>query len=137
MPSHVCQVLERGTPAERAEVVAALVPQIVSLSMHKFASNVIEKCLTHCLPPERDTLIKAILAGEPVAGSPGSNPPLNEGEELDGEVGYKTQMSGICLFLCRWFPSRVIISQPPMRSLFIFLHLSLCLQRPQPQQPQH
>ncbi len=44
-----------------AQVVAALAPHVVTLSMHKFASNVVEKCLTHGSPPERDALIRTIL----------------------------------------------------------------------------
>lgn len=43
--------------------MCALAPQIVAMSMHKFASNVVEKCLVHCGPVERDMLIKVMLGG--------------------------------------------------------------------------
>ena len=53
-------VLEHGTAAERMQIVMQAAPQIVPMSMHKFASNVVEKCLIFCSIAERD-----ILVGDP------------------------------------------------------------------------
>lgn len=75
------------------QIVAALAPQIVAMSMHKFASNVVEKCLTHCGVAERDTLLKAMLGSATSAhhsgggaseGGPGG---LESGEAGDGPAG--------------------------------------------------
>lgn len=63
-------VLEHGAPAERMEVVNKLAPQIVSMSLHKFASNVVEKCLTHCNSEERNVLIKEMLGEEGLENDP-------------------------------------------------------------------
>ena len=54
-------VLERGTAAERLQIVNNLAPRIVAMSMHKFASNVVEKCLIFCSIAERDILVRRIL----------------------------------------------------------------------------
>lgn len=54
-------VLEHGLPVERMSVINQLAPQIVTMSLHKFASNVVERCLTHCPPAERDVLIRSML----------------------------------------------------------------------------
>ena len=42
------------------QIVMQAAPQIVPMSMHKFASNVVEKCLIFCSIAERD-----ILVGDP------------------------------------------------------------------------
>lgn len=44
------------------QVVTQLAPEIVPMSMHKFASNVVEKCLTYCSVAERDVLVS--IGGE-------------------------------------------------------------------------
>lgn len=53
-------VLEHGSPQERMQVVTRLAPEIVPMSMHKFASNVVEKCLTYCSATERDVLVSIL-----------------------------------------------------------------------------
>ncbi|CAN8230506.1 unnamed protein product [Cochlearia groenlandica] len=53
-------VLEKGTSKERERIVTKLSGHIVQLSLHKFASNVIEKCLEHGGRIERDLIIKEI-----------------------------------------------------------------------------
>lgn len=63
-------VLERGKPQERSAVIENLVGQIVRMSQQKFASNVVEKCLTFCSPAERQLLVNEIL------GSTDENEPL-------------------------------------------------------------
>ncbi|CAL9088057.1 unnamed protein product [Musa textilis] len=54
-------VLERGKPHERSQIIHSLSGQIVQMSQHKFASNVIEKCFEYGNTEERDYLIKEIV----------------------------------------------------------------------------
>ncbi|KAF8077239.1 hypothetical protein N665_1054s0016 [Sinapis alba] len=53
-------VLEKGTSEQRERIVRKLSGYIVQLSLHKFASNVIEKCLEYGGRIERDLIIKEI-----------------------------------------------------------------------------
>ncbi|XP_023634091.1 pumilio homolog 6, chloroplastic [Capsella rubella] len=53
-------VLEKGTSEQRERIVRKLSGHIVQLSLHKFASNVIEKCLEYGGRIERDLIIKEI-----------------------------------------------------------------------------
>lgn len=54
-------LLERGKSYERSQIINKLAGQIVQLSQHKFASNVIEKCLEFGDVAERDLLIGEIV----------------------------------------------------------------------------
>ena len=45
----------------RGRVVKCLQGQIVPMSLHKFASNVVEKALTHGTPEQRSTLVSEML----------------------------------------------------------------------------
>ncbi|XP_073124001.1 pumilio homolog 6, chloroplastic-like [Henckelia pumila] len=54
-------VLARGIPRERSEIIEKLCGSIVQLSQHKFASNVVEKCLEYGDSVSRDLLIKEIV----------------------------------------------------------------------------
>ncbi|XP_064991153.1 pumilio homolog 5-like [Musa acuminata AAA Group] len=54
-------VLERGKPHERSQIISKFFGQIVQMSQHKFASNVVEKCLEYGNIEERDHLIKEIV----------------------------------------------------------------------------
>ncbi|XP_075512911.1 pumilio homolog 6, chloroplastic-like isoform X1 [Primulina tabacum] len=54
-------VLKWGTPCEKAEIIKKLSGSIVQLSQHKFASNVVEKCLEFADVTERDMLIRDII----------------------------------------------------------------------------
>lgn len=63
-------VLEHGKPHERTAIIKKLTGQIVQMSQQKFASNVIEKCLTFGTPVERQTLVNEML------GSTDENEPL-------------------------------------------------------------
>ena len=58
-------VLERGQPDERAQVLRSLADQVVSLSSHKFASNVMEKCIQFCSKEDRGVMIAEILGRPP------------------------------------------------------------------------
>lgn len=54
-------VLERGKRNERSQIISKLGGHIVQMSQHKFASNVVEKCLEHGDISERELLIKEIV----------------------------------------------------------------------------
>lgn len=57
----VQHVLEYGAIEDRSNVIASLIPHIDELSRHKFASNVVEKCLLLGGPAERRALMGIIL----------------------------------------------------------------------------
>ena len=63
-------VLEHGKPHERSAIIKKLTGQIVQMSQQKFASNVIEKCLTFGTPVDRQNLVNEML------GSTDENEPL-------------------------------------------------------------
>lgn len=63
-------MLEHGKPYERSAIIKELTGQIVQMSQQKFASNVIEKCLTFGTPAERQVLVNEML------GSTYENEPL-------------------------------------------------------------
>lgn len=54
-------VLERGKAHERSQIISKLTGKIVQLSQHKYASNVVEKCLEHADSAERELLIEEII----------------------------------------------------------------------------
>ncbi|GFP79211.1 pumilio homolog 5 [Phtheirospermum japonicum] len=54
-------VLERGEPNERTQIISKLSGNIVRMSQHKYASNVVEKCLGFGDAAEREILIEEIL----------------------------------------------------------------------------
>lgn len=54
-------VLERGNAQERSEIISKLSGKIVQLSQHKYASNVVEKCLEYGDAAEREILIEEII----------------------------------------------------------------------------
>ncbi|KAM3287532.1 pumilio 5 [Capsicum chacoense] len=54
-------VLERGRPHERSRIIGKLTGNVVQLSQHKYASNVVEKCLEYGDSAEREILIEEIL----------------------------------------------------------------------------
>ncbi|KAK8955641.1 hypothetical protein KSP40_PGU001688 [Platanthera guangdongensis] len=66
----VQHVLQHGKPEERSSIISMLSGQIVKMSQQKFASNVIEKCLTYSSLKERQLLINEML------GSTEENEPL-------------------------------------------------------------
>ena len=54
-------VLKREKPEERSQIVHKLSGHVVQLSQHKFASNVIEKCLEFGDSTTRGILIEEII----------------------------------------------------------------------------
>jgi pumilio RNA-binding family len=69
----VQHVLEHGQDHERKEIITKLAGQIVQMSPHKFASNVVEKCLEFGGPAECQILINEML------GHTDENEPLQVG----------------------------------------------------------
>lgn len=63
-------MLEHGKPHERTCIINKLIGQIVQMSQQKFASNVVEKCLTFGTPEERQSLVDEML------GTTDENEPL-------------------------------------------------------------
>lgn len=54
-------VLERGKPHERSHIISKLTGKIVQMSQHKYASNVVEKCLEYGDSTERELLVEEII----------------------------------------------------------------------------
>ena len=52
---------EHGKPEDKLRIVAAVKGKVLSLSQHKFASNVVEKCVTHATRSERAVLIDEVI----------------------------------------------------------------------------
>ncbi|XP_015170899.1 pumilio homolog 4-like [Solanum tuberosum] len=63
-------VLQHGKPHERSDIIGKLTGQIVKMSQHKYASNVVEKCLIFATSEERQILVNEML------GSTQENEPL-------------------------------------------------------------
>ncbi|KAI3644562.1 hypothetical protein MP228_010726 [Amoeboaphelidium protococcarum] len=55
-------ILERGNPEDRANILRQVRGQLLHLSRHKFASNVIEKCVIYASETQRTELIDELLA---------------------------------------------------------------------------
>lgn len=58
----VQHVLEHGRPEDKAEIIRHLHGRIVSLSQHKFASNVIEKCVQYGSHDDRQVILEEIVS---------------------------------------------------------------------------
>jgi len=54
-------ILEKGKPADRALIIDKIRGQVLQLSKHKFASNVVEKCVAHGSRAERRELIAEVI----------------------------------------------------------------------------
>ncbi|BFZ55133.1 mRNA binding protein puf3 [Savitreella phatthalungensis] len=54
-------IIEHGRPADRSRVISVVKGQVLTLSKHKFASNVVEKCITFGTAQERAELIDEVL----------------------------------------------------------------------------
>jgi hypothetical protein len=58
-------ILERGRPSDKSMVVSKIRGQVLQLSKHKFASNVVEKCVDYGTREERQLLIEEVLQVRP------------------------------------------------------------------------
>ncbi|KAF9977104.1 mRNA binding protein puf3 [Actinomortierella ambigua] len=54
-------ILERGKPADKTLIISKIFGQVMQLSKHKFASNVVEKCVAYGSPLERQQLISEVI----------------------------------------------------------------------------
>ncbi|KAF9289874.1 mRNA binding protein puf3 [Mortierella antarctica] len=63
-------ILERGKPVEKSLVVSKVVGQVLVLSKHKFASNVVEKCVAYGSKTDRQRLIEEVITTRPDGSSP-------------------------------------------------------------------
>jgi pumilio RNA-binding family len=54
--------IEHGKPEDKAKLINAVRGKVLVLSQHKFASNVVEKCVTHASRPERSFLIEEVCS---------------------------------------------------------------------------
>src|SRR5262249_39079272 len=61
----VQHVLEHGKAAHRAAIIHKLRGQLLVLSQHKFASNVVEKCVQFAAEPERSAMLEEIVTPRP------------------------------------------------------------------------
>jgi pumilio RNA-binding family len=52
--------LEHGKPEDKSKIVAVVRGAVMKLSQHKFASNVVEKCVTNATRSERAMLIEEV-----------------------------------------------------------------------------
>ncbi|KAJ3169681.1 Pumilio 2 [Irineochytrium annulatum] len=58
-------VLERGKPADKALITSKVRGQVLQMSKHKFASNVVEKCVAYGSKYDRQCLIEEVIATRP------------------------------------------------------------------------
>lgn len=52
--------LEHGKIEDKAQLINSVRGKVLALSQHKFASNVVEKCVTHATRQERAVLIEEV-----------------------------------------------------------------------------
>eukprot|EP01119_Soliformovum_irregulare_P003593 TRINITY_DN1429_c0_g1_i1.p1 TRINITY_DN1429_c0_g1~~TRINITY_DN1429_c0_g1_i1.p1 ORF type:complete len:819 (+),score=254.62 TRINITY_DN1429_c0_g1_i1:2889-5345(+) len=62
-------VLEHGRRKEKSMIVQKIRGQVLQLSQHKFASNVVEKCVEYGTPAERIAILEEIVATKIPDGS--------------------------------------------------------------------
>jgi len=58
-------ILERGKPADKAQIIDKIRGNVLQLSKHKFASNVVEKCVAHGSKEIRQDLIEEVISVKP------------------------------------------------------------------------
>lgn len=51
---------EHGKPEDKSQLINSVRGKVLALSQHKFASNVVEKCVTHASRTERSLLIEEV-----------------------------------------------------------------------------
>jgi hypothetical protein len=63
-------VIERGKPEDREKIIAGVLGQVLELSKHKFASNVVEKCVAFGSYNDRQHIIDEIMEVNTDSSSP-------------------------------------------------------------------
>lgn len=57
----ICSIsAEHGKPEDKSKLIATVKGRVLVMSQHKFASNVVEKCVTHAARAERSQLIEEV-----------------------------------------------------------------------------
>jgi pumilio RNA-binding family len=56
----VQHILQHSSPANAKRVVDRIKGQVLFMSQHKFASNVVEKCVAHCSETDRTALVEEV-----------------------------------------------------------------------------
>ncbi len=54
-------ILEKGSPSDKSGLIIKIKPHLLPMSKHKFASNVIEKCVAYAAPPERSAILQEMI----------------------------------------------------------------------------
>ena len=62
-------ILDHGEAAYKSQIVGRLEGRVLMLSQHKFASNVVEKCVSNATCQQRTRLISEICADDSSLGS--------------------------------------------------------------------
>jgi pumilio RNA-binding family len=57
-------VLEHRKPKEKSAIIMKMKGQVLSMSQHKFASNVVEKCVQYGSKAERTFIVNEILGSK-------------------------------------------------------------------------
>lgn len=52
--------LEHGKPEDKTNLINCVKGNVLELSQHKFASNVVEKCVLHASRADRNQLIEEV-----------------------------------------------------------------------------
>lgn len=58
-------ILEHGEPKDKALIISKIKGHVLQLSKHKFASNVVEKCVAYGSVGDRQELIEEVLMTRP------------------------------------------------------------------------
>jgi hypothetical protein len=58
-------ILEHGKPKDKALIISKVRGHTLQLSKHKFASNVVEKCVAYGCQEDRQALIEEVLLTRP------------------------------------------------------------------------
>jgi hypothetical protein len=68
--SVIQHVLEKGKAADKSLITAKVRGQVLQMSKHKFASNVVEKCVTFGTKQDRQLLIDEVITVKADGTSP-------------------------------------------------------------------
>lgn len=58
----IASLAEHGKPEDKSVLINSVRGKVLVLSQHKFASNVVEKCVTHATRGERAFLIEEVCS---------------------------------------------------------------------------
>lgn len=78
-------VLEKGTREQKSRIIELLKGRVVSLSMHKYASNVVEKAVSNGTTQERQELTNEVLVDNGQQQQPQTSNPTDSNESSNGD----------------------------------------------------